>query len=116
MATKTMTEPRLNWEDANSDTLERFAYVPEYRDLIVRFRKGGEYVYRDVPPEFVARLRRPHPWRKVREDITQFPYEKIGSIRTEPLKGRGNNKTQYGRAIESAVAVKPRSSRAKTSK
>lgn len=111
-------ESTLNWEDANSDTVERFAYIPEYKDLLIRFRKGGEYVYHDVPASIPQKLRgRAHVWSKIRDEITAFPYEKLGSIRTEPLKGRGNNKTQYGKAIEeTAKAVKPRASRARSTK
>lgn len=108
-------EPDLNWESARSDTIERFAYIPQYRDLLVRFKKGGDYVYRDVPADFVPKMRKLHPWSKVREEITKFPYEKIGGIRTEPLKGRGENKTLYGKAVEgTTTTTKPRARRTST--
>lgn len=88
------------WEIAHSDTVERFAYIKEYGDLLIVFKKGGEYRYFDAPESIVRKLRgKAHVWSKVRADIEPLRYEKILTKRTEPLKGRGNNKTMYGKAV-----------------
>lgn len=83
-----MAEKMLEWTPVVSETVERISYVPEYRDLLVWFRSGGGYVYRDIEPELVARLLRPHPWHAVGKEIMAHPYEKLASIRTTPKKPR----------------------------
>lgn len=96
--TKTVTRPvtpatttPLQWEVTESETIEAFAYVAPYKDLLVRFKSGGSYVYRDVDPGLVARLRRRHPWHEIGaelRDASKHPFERLATIRTNPLKGR----------------------------
>jgi hypothetical protein len=81
----------LHWEDCNSDTVEAFAYEPEYGDLVIRFRSGGSYKYANVDEGLVKALRKNHPWHKIGAELRdpeRHPFEKLGSIRTRPLKGR----------------------------
>lgn len=105
----------LEWFPVNSDTVEKVAYVPEYKDLLVTFRKGGEYVYHEVPDSLVKKLRgKRHVWSKVRDEITLLPFERLGMIRREPLKGRGSNKTLYGKAVASTTPKVTRARRTST--
>lgn len=81
----------LDWFPVKSDTVERACWVPEYRDLLVEFRSGGRYVYHNVDEPLVKRLRKSHPWHEIGAELRdpeRHPYEKLGSIRTKPLKGR----------------------------
>lgn len=79
----------LEFEPVVSETIAEFAYVPEYRDLVVVFRSGGTYRYKNVDASLVKRLRKPHPWHVVGaelRDTTQHEVERLASIRTRPLK------------------------------
>lgn len=46
----------MNWIDANSSNIERFAYDPLSRVLKVAFRNGGTYDYFDVSPADFQRM------------------------------------------------------------
>lgn len=85
----------LQWETTTSETIEAFAYVPEYRDLLVRFKSGGSYKYGNVDEALVKRLRKRHPWHEIGAELRdpeKHPYERMGTIRTRPLKGRAKKK------------------------
>lgn len=79
----------LRWEEVKSETIDRFAWIPEYGDLIIIFKAGGSYRYGNVDGRLVKRLRRPHPWHEIGAELRDpnlHPYEKLGAIRTRPLK------------------------------
>lgn len=47
----------------HSKALAEAGYDPDARVLRLRFRNGGLYDYRDVPPEvFVGLMSSDHPW------------------------------------------------------
>lgn len=105
------------WEIANSDTVGRFAYIKEYGDLLIEFKSGGKYRYFDAPESIAKKLRgKSHVWSKVRHEIEALKYEKMTSIRTTPLKGRGNNKTTYGKAVADVTPIKPKTTRTRKAK
>ena len=46
----------MNWIDANSSNIERFAYDSLSRVLKVEFKNGGTYDYFDVPDTVFERM------------------------------------------------------------
>lgn len=47
----------MNWIDANSSNIARFAYDSSSRILKVEFKNGGTYDYFDVPETVFERMR-----------------------------------------------------------
>ncbi|MDO9402383.1 MAG: KTSC domain-containing protein [Polaromonas sp.] len=46
----------MDWINANSSNIERFAYDPVSRVLKVEFKNGGTYDYFDVSPSDFQRM------------------------------------------------------------
>jgi len=62
-----------------SEALEAAGYDRATRTLRVRFRGGGLYDYRDVPPEvFDGLIAADHPWTTWQEHITTtYDYDRL---------------------------------------
>lgn len=62
-----------------SGALAEVGYDPATRTLRVRFRGGGLYDYRDVPPEvFEGIIRAVHPWSLWQDHITEsYDYDRL---------------------------------------
>jgi hypothetical protein len=68
-----------------SDTIDSYHYSAEYRTLLVHFKSGGVYAYRDCPPELAARLDKRHPWRRIHAEVKALPFERVSKgIKTGP--------------------------------
>jgi len=74
-----MNEPNfIKFNDFESSAIQTLWYCPEKQELIVEYKNGGQYRYKDVTPlEWEALIKSESKGKYITENIKSKPYQRM---------------------------------------